>query len=183
MSFLLGAHLVTETEKKLRQATEKGRGAQLVGQRWDKAFGDNAAMVKDLHLAESLVPLSRFELNEYQAAEMKCVLDAFIRVHTAAGATLAYGGVALVDLSQGVIMEVLNETKFGEKGGLPMNMTWVITQLRSGMDVVATFVENLSRERLTAVRHFLYKLGVAGENPPSALFEQCDVTLRGPWLW
>lgn len=135
-------------------------------------------MVKDLHLAESLGPLSRFELDEYQAAEMKCVLEAFIRVHKAAGATPAQGGIALLDLSQRVIMEVLNEIKFGKEPG-PRNMTWVITQLRSGMDVVATVVENLSRERLTAVRRFLYRLGVAGKNPPPALFEQCDVTLRG----
>lgn len=98
--------------------------------------------------------------------------SAFVRQQLA---TPAQGGIALLDPSQRVIMEMLNEIKFGKEPG-PRNMTWVITQLRSGMDVVATVVENLSRERLTAV---LYRLAVAGENPPPALFEQCDVTLRG----
>lgn len=144
-----------------------------------ETFGDNAAMVEDLYLAESLGPSSRFELDEFQAAEMKCVLDAFIRVHKAAGATSAKGGVALLDLSQRVIMVVLNEIKFGKERGLRRNIPWVITQLRSGMDDVDNFVENISRERPTVVWRFLYKFGVVGDNPPLALFEQCDVTLRG----
>lgn len=110
--------------------------------------------------------------------EMKYILDAFIRVHKAAGDTTK-GGLTLLDLCQRVIMAVLNEMTPVEEGVMPRttNMDWVLAQ-QSVMDDVATFVESLVHERPTALRRVLYKLGVVAENPP-ALFDSVEVTLRG----
>lgn len=180
----------------LQQGKEKGSGAQLAGQRWDKAFGDNAAMVEELvgqrwnkafggnasMLEEvpsggSLGSPSVFGLCQHQLAEMRGVLHAFSRVHRAAGGTAAEEGVALLDLCQRVIMVVLNEIKLRKEGGLPRNMPWVIAQLRYAMDDVAIFVESLVHE--SSLQRVLYKLGVVGTTPQREQFEQYDVTLRG----
>lgn len=119
------------------------------------------------------------ELQGCSLGEMKSILDAFIRVHKAAGDSTK-GGLALLDLCQRVIMVILNEMTPVEEGGLPRttNMDWVLAQLQSVMDDVATFVESLVHERPTALRRVLYKLGVVAENPP-ALFDSLEVTLRG----
>eukprot|EP00752_Nemacystus_decipiens_P017286 g15487.t1 len=119
-----------------------------------------------------------FGLNEYQAGEMKSILDAFIRVHKAAEDTATQGGFTLLDLCQRATTAVLNKMKMksGEEGGLPRNMDWVLAQLHSGIDDAATFVESLVRE--SSLRRGLYKLGIVAEqNPPQ--FQQLEVTLRG----
>lgn len=158
---------------------ERGSGVQLVGQRWDKTFEDNAAMVEELWLGNSLDSLSCFGFDEYQAAEMKGVLNAFIRVHAAAGATAVNRAsvVALLDLCHRVIMVVLNEIKLEKERGFPRNMPWVVTQLRSAMNDVAAFVETLAHERVGLFRSVLSD--VVGTNLQRGRFEQYDVTLRG----
>lgn len=120
-----------------------------------------------------------FGLNEYQAGEMKSILDAFIRIHKTAGDTAATQGVfTLLDLCQRATMAVLNEVKSAEEGGLSTNFDWVLAQLRSGMADVATFVEDLVHERPKLLQRFLHKVGVVAENPPPK-FQQLEVTLRG----
>lgn len=120
------------------------------------------------------------DLHGCSLGKMKSVLDAFIRVHKAAGDAETKRGLTLLELCQRVITAVLNEMNTVAERGLPRtrNMDWVLAQLQSVMDDVATFVESLAHERPTALRRVLYKLGIVAENPP-ALFDSLEVTLRG----
>eukprot|EP00903_Cladosiphon_okamuranus_P016966 g15640.t1 len=79
------------------RAKEKPSGDQLVRQQWDQAFGDNAAMAREL---QGCSWASVRGLDEHQAGAMKAVLDAFIRVHKAAEDTATKGGLTLLDLAQ-----------------------------------------------------------------------------------